>query len=469
MSREYSLGYCEKRLYDISNEVKLLQARMRFLALEEERGQIAKRRARNRLQMVGRLPREVISSILLFSMMDRGALIWQSPALAVSHHWRDCALNEPMIWRSVQIVADSQQDELVTWLARSRHTPLFVDYNFPSSNCPEEHFTMTQSLIAPHANRIRTLNYRILFPIHFLFPLSMTPPSLESLSVSCTVMEKEWPTSPPTVFGEGLPSRLREIRLDVDSAELVLNDFDASALVTLHVTETITSTSIWPIISQSHLLEDLVWRSVTLEADGPPAISLLDFAPTSLKHLRSATLSGKISLSVLAHLDMPILERLDIEDIPTNSMPTILPHILRHDQLQWLSLCEINPLQTKQLCDIFAGLPQLECFIHDAWTTENIPVLKLLTPPATVKSRGNVGSWCLPRLRVLGITDPFLRDPEPLVQAMDEHIRPLLSRRRLYAFQPLTVVLAPNSLLNGFLGLEGIEWNDNYEYKWSVK
>lgn len=483
MSREYPLGHSEKKLYDISKEVKLHQARLRFLALEEENAQIAKRRAKNRLQLVGRLPDEVITSILSFALKDCGALIWRSPVFAVSHRWRNCALSEPTIWQLIKIVVDTQKDELITWLARSRNAPLFVDYSldYANSKSPKEHFTMIQTLIAPHADRIHDSSYNVGFATDFLFPLTMTPPSLKVLSVSWRKTASS--TSLFHVFGERAPPGLRRISLHMgfgSSAQVVLNDFDASALVTLEIDNAVTDHSIWSTLSRSHLLENLRWQAharTRLERVANLPTGRPDQTTVNLEHLRSLSLSGPRTVSTLEHLDAPSLERLNIAFLPANSREGLITAILHRDQLQRLSLCHIGPLQKKQLLDIFTALPYLEYFIHDDWTAESIPALEILTPPAKVKLRNEMGSWCAPRLRVLCIQDnlpPMDVDPEILVRrgfahAMSEYIHPLLSRRRAYASQPLMVVLKHTKLLDGFLGVEGIEWNDGaFDYQWLV-
>lgn len=479
MSREHPLGYCEKKLYDISKEVKLLQARLRFLALEEENGQIAKRRARNCQAPIARLPNEIISNILLYSMMGLRALLWRSPILAVSHHWRACALSEPIIWQHIRIVEDTQKEEL----ARSRNAPLFVFYIALQENdkSSQENFAMMQSLIAPHVGRIHKLGYTFAFPPSFFFPLSMTSSSLEVLSVHWQGTALSVPA--PHVFGDGAPSGLRELTLivlDRTSAQVVLNDFDASALVTLHIGTAFTIPSIWSTLSRSRLLENLGWfmNDITGSEDvdvRPPDLSRLGFPPITLKHLQSLYIAGPKSPSILALLDASSLERLNITAFPANWLQHLIPEIIRRDQLQRLALGHIGALRANQLRDIFTALPQLEYFVYDTWTAESIPALGILTPPATVQSRRGVGTWCLPRLRVLRIGDilPALSaapgNPAHIefLRAMNEYVRPLVLRCRMYASQPLTVVLKHPEMLNGFLGIEDIECTSFYT--WPVK
>lgn len=479
ISREYSLGYCDKRLYDISKEVTLLQARLRFLALEEESGRIAKLRAKNRLQPFGRLPSEVISSILLFSMKRFDGSIWRSPELAVSHRWRYCALNDAMIWKHIRIVASTREEELVAWLARSRNAQLSINYDFSRDDeSLQEHFTMTQSLIALHAGRIRRLNYNVGLPTNVLFPLSVAPPSLEALSVL-------WAESSSAqsfhLFGEKAPSGLRKLRLaayGAPSPVVILNGFDASALVTLHVTKSVNPRSIWSTLSRSHLLEELEWFGVMeSEVEGLLDVAKPGRAPVTLKHLRSLTLGGSHTRLLLANLEVPVLEWLDIVFLSARQLQNVIPEILPHSQLQRLTLCFAGPLQANQLRDIFTALHNLEYFIHDDWTAESIPALEILTPPAMIKSQSNMRSWHGSSLHVLYIGNMLqarnIRTESPaykeFVQAMNKHIRPLLSRRRIYASQPLTVVVNHTEMLDGLLGLEGIQWASSNHYHWPVK
>lgn len=474
--RDYPSGYCDKKLYSISKEVKLLEARLHFLASEEGSGQIAKRRTRNRAQPISRLPDEVLGNIVLFSMTSRDALIWRSPALAVSNRWRNCALGELRIWQNVYIVSDTKEDELVTWLSRSRSAPLHIYCALPKTSdySQDEHFDCMQSLLTPHSLRIRSLVYDIGVLTDDVFPLSLRMPSLWNLSVKW--QEDPSTTSPPDVFQHEAPSGLRELHLDsriVAPNQVVLNDFDASKLVGLSVTEVVTVPSIWSTLSRSTLLRQLRWYGNDNKNDTEPLdVSALESTRVTLQHLRSLEVNGTICCPILEHMDAPALRWLEICDTPT-ALQTIIPHILRRDQLRSLALWDVGSLEAHQIQDIFETCLQLEYFIHNRWTEESIPALESLAPPT---SRRKSGLYSGPSLLALQIKSPLLSesdsndDVDPslrqnLIDVMKEYIRPLLIRRKRAALQPLTVVLGHSKLLdNVFLGVEGIQWDNDYSW-----
>lgn len=475
----FSLAFCEHKLYEISQEIRLLQTRLDFLSIEKKRGRIAKQRARSRLQPIGRLPNEILGHIIRYLTIPAGASIWRVPALAVSHAWRDCALKQPMIWQHVFIREDTKAEELVTWLARSQAASLHIHYE-PCENASEEHLFMCQSIINPHIQRIQRLYYDVGLKTEQIFPLTLPSHSLRTLSLMWDAKPGLGP--PRDVFQNGSPLGLHDLSLDtyfIYGAQVILNDFDASKLIRLEAGQAVTLSSVWSTLSRSKALRHLIWWIHREDPSVPDSVPP-DIYPVSLPHLRSLDLWGDLSRTFLEGFHAPDLQSLRIRSPNTSltSIESLLPGLQSHLQLRKLVIGGFRGITHASLRVLFQTLPLLEVFNCDVWSADNISALEELTPYAMGKLGNN--SWCAPHLRLLTIDSPVLvtqdqdhdsdedeveedEDAEhaELVRGMNKFIHLLLAQRQLYAAQSLTVVLRRCEPLKDFGVVEGVQWIDD--------
>ena len=160
------------------NMDELCQARSELNRLEKEERATLERLLRIRMEIktyrtridtlvregpspIGRLPPELLSCILKYSITDDSSLPQSMQSLAgVSRMWRDAILNTPSFWNSVRVVGNVEPAHLRTQLRRSCQLPLHVwihKWGDPSSIFSDQ-FDLLLEAITPTANRWVTLS-----------------------------------------------------------------------------------------------------------------------------------------------------------------------------------------------------------------------------------------------------------------------------------------------------------------------
>lgn len=461
---DHSLGYSERQLYNISRELKLLQSRIQFLSAEEEKAHLACRRARNRLLPVGSLPDEVLSTILLLSILPLDASIWHAPAFAVSHHWRQCAIDDARFWQDIYVGDNTGEDEVELWLARSQTT--LINVKIKLEYCSHNHFLAMHDLITPQLDRIRSLHYDTIIDSGDFFPLQLPSSSLNVLSI---YWNTEPSSSPYDIFDDFPPSCLSELELETAGFardQLNLIRLDVSRLKKLKIGEAATVQSVWAVLSKCQMLQELTWFCNEEGRDVEP----LDLSPLSspvmLQTLRRLSVDGSLVAPVLELIHAPNLERLQIY-CPTVALSNLISCITRHHQLQRLSLNGIDGITVDDLRALFTKLSMLEYFICEPWSVSNIAAIETLSAPATASVMGH-DAWSCPHLSTLSIGLPFIVDEAELIRALDRYLRPLLRKRsRKGTACPLTVILPKSETVDGLSGIDGIHLVEPFgRYTW---
>jgi hypothetical protein len=431
-------------------ESSLLSLRLSFMESETRRVGLAKNRAKNSLLPVGRLPDEVLSEILLLSVVPIEYDLWASPILSTCHRWRQCAIRNPKIWSVISIDYCTELDELELWLSRSASCPLHIQFFYEQDVPPEEimrHFTAAYEVTSNRHCRVRSLHIEGITSLETLLPLKSLGTSLREL-VLASASDKETSNVLP-VLEELASSHIHSLtinNLPPCRNAVRIDDINPSNLTSLTLNQAVTVQSVCKILPRCQSLVYLKWSYA--EAGELNVVDSLQWMtePFLLRNLKSLFISGSMSIPLLQMADMPELGELSVTS-PMRPMGEIVHHLIRWERLEALELLSLDAVESQHFTTIFETLNRLEWFKCDAWTVSSLCGLYILINHSKQRVGGARRFHC-PHLRnlIIGFAYSSLQSDEDdwlLRGALQTHILPLTHARGPDYEQPLTVWL-PN-------------------------
>jgi hypothetical protein len=324
----------------IDAEIKSLEGSIRTL-----------KHRRNELAPISSLPTEVIEAI--FSLLRVPSTSSPSSTLGgklhclawlgvthVCHHWREIALNQPLLWSHLDFTTVSS-DGATEILARAKTVPLHLEAKLcPFDGWDDARFRHFRKELKAHVSHIRHLDLSM-EPAQLnrtLNRLTLPAPTLEYLIISCQDNQDEIPDSqvsiPDTLFNGATPrlsclelcncaikwksSLLRGLEhLDIRSPHLrpSLSDW-LDALDEMPQLKTLTLHRASPVANSPPPFD--IERTITL-----PSLTLFDID----SRVRECGL-------VLAHLILPSLITLRVKAkshvLDGRDLPEMLPYVTRH-------------------------------------------------------------------------------------------------------------------------------------------
>jgi hypothetical protein len=364
----------------IDTEIESLQGSIRVLKYR-----------RNELAPISSLPTEVIEAI--FSLLpvpdtwppstlggkpDR--LAWLRIA-HVCRHWREIALNQPLLWSHVDFTSVSSAGA-VEILARAKTVPLHLEAKVPFGRWDDSRFRIFRKELRAHASHIRHLDLSF-EPTQLsktLNRLILPAPTLEYLFISCQanqngIMDSQARVSIPDTLFDGFAPRLSSLELRNCGIKWTSPLLRGLEHLHIHIPYQKPSLSVW----LDALDEMPQLKTLTLDSASPvsPSASL----PSNIE--RTVTLPSltlfRIDSDVsecglaLAHLILPALITLcvkaesDFED--ASDLLEILPYLTRHTH----ELHHTQPLQS-----VFVRSKQ-RCVEILAWTATDIDLYAKLS------------------------------------------------------------------------------------------
>ena len=299
------------------------------------------RHRRNELAPISSLPTEVIGAI--FSLLRVPTLDGKPDHRAwlrvahVCHHWREIALNQPLLWSHLDFTAVSSAGA-VEILARAKKVPLHLKANVPFGHWDDARFRNLQKELKTHASRIRHLELCI-EPTQLkktLNHLISPAPTLEYLFLSCQANKHGSIESiyiPNTLF-DGATPRLSCLKLEhcnINWMSPLLRGVEHLHILSYSA----------PNLSDWLDALDEMPQLKTLNLHSSLPTSTIDPAPfdvertVTLPSLTLLNISGLVRVCglALAHLVLPALITLGVhaesyfED--GRDVPDILPHVTR--------------------------------------------------------------------------------------------------------------------------------------------
>ncbi|KAJ7078034.1 hypothetical protein B0H15DRAFT_861014 [Mycena belliarum] len=295
--------------------------------------------------------------------------------------WRAVAISTPALWKHFKHARSSRDtlySRLVSWLPRAGNLPLSVDIDLFNAASPDA----ILALLATYTSQWKSLAITSPRSIPFFVDAPRAPFShLETLGLDIHLRHGEMP--PCMTAFEAAP-RLRDVSLS--GVSLLHVTLPWTRLTTLTVTRQSVAQCVL-ILAQTPNLETLSTRALSDDpAPTPPA------PPLVLPHLH--TLKMHFKLTLLDHLTLPALARLELTKLSAAGLWRLESHVMR------------TSLQARTL------------ILHDTeypWAHDCISLLPALTdlaldaaawPPADVNSLlAELGAPCelLPALASLRI------------------------------------------------------------------
>ncbi|KAF8310157.1 hypothetical protein DL93DRAFT_1667792 [Clavulina sp. PMI_390] len=407
----YSLGLCDRNLFELEKMDLLLQTAQKWLREDKARTNVLRKRAQNRMLLISRLPDEVLSEIFLLSMAPSDCSVWAEPVLAICSKWRQCALSSPKLWCFLCIHERTEPSELALWLSRSRRMPLHVTMEFPAipdnQRIPEStvrHFQMMEPLLGNSLWRITSVPLDEVLMTGWIPCSLLQTDSLRTLRCIYSSSQPDPPTPPAPSLSEVNLEKLQILELTsgvVEGVSLISPRFASLTYIRLH--STVCVETAWKIFAQCSELETIKWRA-RLEADPdweealPEAYGLE--APTLLK-LQDVELFGDACAIFFRAAVTPNVRSiglhargLDLDDIFSNISSVEQPHVRK------ISLNATSELSAKDISAILelSSLEELDC---DSWNSQSLNALKCLNE-FEVDPKGT-WAWKAPLLKRLGI------------------------------------------------------------------
>ena len=347
----------ECHLQAIDAEIKSLEESIRAL-----------RRRRNALAPISSLPTEVI--ITIFTLLRGPVASSDASSLTtlfkertdhlpwirvahVCHHWRELALNQPLLWSHVDFTLFSSAGSAEI-LSRAKTVPLHLEARVPIGRWGDAQFSTFRNELQTHVSHICNLaiggEHSQLRKI--LEGLVSAAPILEYLSLSCETYRNRVLSSqvfiPDNVF-DGITPRL---------SGLVLRNCDISwkspllmglKHLDIHAPFDRPSLSAWlDMLCEMGQLKTLIlhWATPALPHDAPiPSNVERIITLPSISHLEISASARDCGLA-LAHLILPALTQLSLtasSGRPDGSdVQEILPYVSQHSH----GLQRTQPLQS---------------------------------------------------------------------------------------------------------------------------
>ena len=361
----------EHQLQAIDAEIKSLEESIRVL-----------RRRRNALAPISSLPTEVIITIftllrgpvassdaspsLTTSKERSGHLPWIRVA-HVCHHWRELALDQPLLWSHIDFTLFSSAGTAEI-LARAKTVPLHLEAIVPIGRWGDAQFSAFRNELQAHVSHICNLaiggDQSQLRKI--LEGLVSAAPTLEYLSLSCETHRNGTISSrvfvPDNIF-DGTTPRLSGLVLrncDISWKSPLLRGLKH---LDIHTPFERPGLSAWlDMLCEMAQLKKLIlhWATPALPHDSPLPTNVERIVTLpSISHLEISTSARDCGLA-LAHLILPGLTKLSLTAssgrFDGSDVHEIFPYVSRHSQ----RLQRTQPLQSvfirsnKFSADIFA-------------------------------------------------------------------------------------------------------------------
>ncbi|KAN0125272.1 hypothetical protein V8E53_015636 [Lactarius tabidus] len=321
----------------IDAEIKSLEGSIRTL-----------KHRRNELAPISSLPTEVIDAI--FSLLRVPSTSSPSSTLGgklhclawlgvtqVCHHWREIALNQPLLWSHLDFTTVSS-DGATKILARAKTVPLHLEAKVSPFDCWDDaRFRYFRKELKAHVSHIRHLDLSM-GPAQLnrtLNHLTLPAPTLEYLIISCQDEILDSQVSIPNTLFDGATPRLSCLELcdcAINWKSPLLRGLEH---LDIHSSYPGPSLSNWlDALDEMPQLRTLTldWASPVVNAPPPfniertitlPSLTLFDID----SQLRECGLA-------LAHLILPSLITLCVKVISHvldgSDLPEMLPYVTRH-------------------------------------------------------------------------------------------------------------------------------------------
>lgn len=378
-------------MFLLGRERQLLQKALAGVLEEEREAHVIKSRLTNALLSINRLPDEVLSGILLFSLHEHREKPWGCPTFSVCQRWRACAVRTPFLWSTIKVTRSSTFEQVYTLLDRSRAVPLRVEFLVDGTKALGT-FNAIHHLIGQHYSRCCRLSITVsIKDIPSIFPLVFNLENLDELEVTC--LGEFDGHAPPQIqlFDLGVQSispTLREVTLYAERENsrnklFDITSVDATSLTRLNIGNTVAPEGVWSVLQSCTSLEILGWKyNGHIE---PPPINLRIVIPS----LRSLTLALLTPSQFFRAVKAPRLLHTSIR-LPTANIElrAILLlsdlHHLRFIELQFIMDHIAGPadrLENSIFFELFAELHSVEEIRIGGWFDENVTTLQCLTLP----------------------------------------------------------------------------------------
>ncbi|KAF8310159.1 hypothetical protein DL93DRAFT_2214067 [Clavulina sp. PMI_390] len=414
LTSAYSIGYCNKRLYELERIATVIHVTQQWVEREKLRAEAMRKRAKNQLVPISRLPNEVFSEILILSR-DDNYHVWSEPVLSTCARWRQCALSTPSFWSSIIITDQSHPSELSLILSRSRTCPLTISFRlpcFPNQPIPpadSRRLSLCENVLYQALRHIASLEV-------FSSPLSGWLPStilqsgtlrhLTYCFISGFVDEAEEAIGAFQLFSQANLSALANLTLlggVTGSIDIGFTGF--ASLSSLKLNATVKLQSTWSLFSQCPILEELVWHAdismqdSTLPEDHLPAAYGLD-APT-FPRLKSIELKEDACPLFFRAVPIPNIQEIVISEPPQGFLGDITAYVdnKTRDQILRLKLMDVSEFSGEDATAIVSSFPSLEELTSNSWTISSLGAADLLSEfdPDT----DGQWHWKCPRLKRL--------------------------------------------------------------------
>ena len=335
---------------------------------------------RNALSPISSLPPEIFEAIFTLlclpalegEMSDNSGHQARLLVSHVCHQWRQIALNQPLLWRSVDFTTLSLAGGIEI-LTRAKSVPLYLEARAPHSSWDDVQFNTFRKELQAHSPDVCRLNISAepLYLHEILGGLASPASTLEYLSLCSSVGHQNTEPGghifvPDSLFDDSAPRlsclKLFNYRISWKSSLL-------KGLRHLEIRSPIARPKLatWlDALDEMSQLKTLVLHSaspISPEIDVKRTTTLL-----SLRHLDILASSADCA-HALAHLDLPALTELSITVTLRHENPqevqVLLPHLSRHAH----GPQDTQPLQSMLFTTELHGLMIL------AWSAPDIDVV----------------------------------------------------------------------------------------------
>jgi hypothetical protein len=385
-------------------------------ALEESTGIRVLRLRRNALSPISTLPPEVfaaIFSLLCPSSPDRNPdhHLARLCVSHVCHHWREIALNQPLLWSNVNFTTLSLAGATEI-LARAKSVPLYLEARVSHHWDDDRSSTFRKELQASVPN----IRHLCITADHFhlrrtLEGLVSPAPTLECLVLVCHAGFCDGEIDfvlPDTLFNGSTPrlSCLKLLYCEISWTSPLLKGLRYLEIRLPSIME--PTLAAWlDALDELLRLETLALNSASPSA--PPFPFDVERTATlpSLTHLEIFASTKDCALA-LAHLDLPALTELHVisrdpnRHLNRDDVPRLLPYVVRHAH---------GPQDTQPLQSVLIRIEGHRAEIL-AWSVPNIDVEVLKDPPIFLAET-------LPVRVAISFTDISMFSPATSLELLD--------------------------------------------------